>query len=80
MLKSVERVIRTKGSVTARDVAQELGISQDFAMMMLSQLKALKIIHDEDCTSSCSSKSGGCNGCTFTKEKKFSLITDRHSA
>jgi len=75
MLQRIEGVLAKRGGATVGEIAQDMNIPSDFAMAMISQLKALGRIEEVGCSSSGSSSSCGssCGGCSFAPTVQYQL-------
>ncbi len=75
MLQQIEGVLAMRGSATVGDIAQDMNIPGDFAVAMISQLKALGRIEEVGCASRTASGScaSSCGGCSFAPTVQYQL-------
>ncbi|GHB22856.1 hypothetical protein GCM10007094_08850 [Pseudovibrio japonicus] len=75
MLHQVEGVLAERGGATVGEIAQQMNISSDFALAMITQLKALGRIEEVGCSTSSVSSScaSSCGGCSFAPTVQYRL-------
>ncbi|KZL05452.1 Ferrous iron transport protein C [Pseudovibrio axinellae] len=75
MLQKIEGVLAKRGGATISEIAQDMNIPGDFAVAMVSQLKALGRIEEVGCSSSAASSScaSSCGGCSFAPTVQYRL-------
>lgn len=76
MLQQIESVLKRRGAATAGEIAQDVGVPGDFALAMISQLKALGRIEEVGCSSDSSvpsSCASSCSGCSFAPTLQYRL-------
>ncbi len=75
MLQQVEGILASRGGATVGEIAQQMNISSDFALAMITQLKALGRIEEVGCSASSASSScaSSCGGCSFAPTVQYRL-------